>query len=253
MTDISEPTVTAPAASAPSMSPIQRTIAIFARPSQAWDGLQERGQWWFPMVIMAIVSIAFTLVLHNRALVPMMAEAWDQQVADGRMQAAQVDRMVDFFSGPKGMAITAAQQAIAVPLVTLIIALVIWFGAGFVLGTKMKYRHALEVAAWSSLVTIPAYLASGIIAWTRETMRGVHVGLGALLPAMDEPTKIGVALRSFLDALGPLAIWYVVVGILGAAALSGAPRKSVAWVLGTVYVAIAVFMAAMAALFAPGV
>jgi hypothetical protein len=101
-------------------------------------------------------------------------------------------------------------------------------------------------------VTIPGYLLTAVLAWIRETMRGVHVGFGALLPALDEPTKFGIALRSFLDALGPLSLWFVAVGVIGAAALSGAPRKSVAWVLGVLYVAIALFMSAMAAMFAPG-
>jgi hypothetical protein len=234
------------------MSLIERFVAVFTRPSHAWGGLETRAQWWFPMLVLAVVSVGITLLLHERALLPMMSEAWDQQVADGQMTAAQADGAIQFMAGPAGMALTAVQQAIAVPFIMLIAALVIWFGAGFVLGTGLKFRLALEVAAWSSLITLPGYLLTAGIAWMRETMRGVHIGFGALLPVMDEPTKFGVALRSLLDAIGPLSIWFVVVGILGASALSGAPRKSVAWVLGVLYLAIAVFLSAMAALFAPG-
>jgi Yip1 domain len=252
MTEIEETTEAGAPPQAPTMSPMQRAVAIFARPAGAWEGLEGKAQWWFPLLVVLIFTVAIGLILHNRAVVPMMAEAWDQQVAAGQMTADQVDKMVDFMSGPAGMAVTAGQQVIGVPIVTLIVALVIWFGVGFVLGTRMKYRHALEVAAWSSLVTIPAYLITAALAWGRETMRGVHVGFGALLPAMDEPTKFGVAVRSILDAVGPLALWYVIVGVIGAAALSGAPRKSVGWVLGVLYLAIAVFMSALAAMFTPG-
>lgn len=251
MSDIHEASASV-APEEPSLSLIERTIAVFARPTRAWGGLRERAQWWFPVLLLIVVSVGITLVLHQRALIPMMTEAWDQQVADGNMNAEQVDRMVEFMSGPAGMAITAVQQTIAIPLVVLLTALVVWFGAGFVLGTGLKFRLALEVAAWSSLLTIPGYLLTAVIAWMRETMRGVHVGFGALLPAMDEPTKFGVAIRSFLDAIGPLSIWFVAVGVIGAAALSGAPRKSVAWVLGLLYLAIALFFSAMGAMFAPG-
>ena len=253
MTETNEP-VAEPAVetSEPSMSPVERAIAVFARPGQAWGGLKQKAQWWFPMLIMIVIAVATTLILHDRALVPMMIESWDQQVADGQIQESQVDGMIEFFESPAGMAVTAAQQAIGTPIMMLIVALVVWFGVGFVLGTKLPFRLALEVATWTSLISIPAYIITTILAWMRETMQGIHVGFGGLLPPMDEPTKFGVAIRSFLDALGPLAIWYLIVGIIGAAALSGAPRKSVAWVLGILYLAIAIFMSALAAMFAPG-
>ena len=44
----------------------------------------------------------------------------------------------------------------------------------------------------------------------------------------------------------------LVVTVLGAAALSGAPRKSVAWVLSSLYLVVTACVAVIAALFAPG-
>lgn len=235
----------------PMMSPLARARAIFLAPTHAWSGLRERAQWWFPMVFLTVVAALTTALLHQRAMLPMLLESWNEQVASGQMPAEQVDRLADFFGSPAGLAVTVGQQMLFTPVVMLLTALVIWFGVGFVLGTKLKYRQALEVAAWAQLVTLPAVVITVALAWMRETMRGIHVGLGALLPAMDEPTRLGVGLRAFLDALGPLAIWYVAVGILGAAALSGAPRKSVAWVLGVLYVAIALFLSGLAAMLTP--
>jgi len=233
------------------LSPLQRGFAIFARPAEAWTGLAEHGQWWFPMLIVVAVAVACALALHQRALVPMVTEAWEQQVANGQMQQDQLDQMERFISSPVGAAFTVGQQVLVLPIMTLVIALVVWFGVGFVLGTTFRYRLALEVAAWSSLITLPSYLLTAALAWVKQTMRGVHVGFGILLPDMDPPSKLHVALGVLLDALGPLSIWYLVVGILGAAALSGAPRKSVAWVMGGVYLALVALMAALAALFTP--
>jgi hypothetical protein len=103
-----------PQAGSPSMSLIERFVAVFTRPSHAWGGLETRAQWWFPMLVLAVVSVGITLLLHERALLPMMSEAWDQQVADGQMTAAQADGAIQFMAGPAGMALTAVQQAIAV-------------------------------------------------------------------------------------------------------------------------------------------
>jgi hypothetical protein len=54
-----------------------------------------------------------------------------------------------------------------------------------------------------------------------------------------------------LDAIGPFSIWFLIVGIIGASTLSGAPRRSVSWVLGLLYGAMWVFVAALAAFFTP--
>ena len=144
-----------------------------------------------------------------------------------------------------------AQQVIFYPILTFVIALLIWFGVGFVLGTKFRYRLALEIACWSALISIPSFLISFALAWTRQTMRGRPSGFGMLLPESDTPTKLMTGLGVFLDFLGPLQIWYLVVGILGAAALAGVPRKSAAWTLGAIYLVVGLFVAALSAMFTP--
>jgi hypothetical protein len=123
---------------------------------------------------------------------------------------------------------------------------------GFILGTRFSYRLALEVAAWSGLVQIPALLATTLLAWSKESMKAVHLGMAILLPDSDTPSKMLTFAKVFLDALGPFAIWALVVSILGASTLSGAPRKSVAWVCIALTVVFALFGASMAAMFGPG-
>ncbi|MEK7823547.1 MAG: hypothetical protein AAB290_00725 [Candidatus Eisenbacteria bacterium] len=242
----------APAGGGPSLSVWQRAVAVFARPTAAWSGLESRSQWWFPLVLMMLLNAAFAAALHQRALMPMISEAWEQGVADGRMTVAQVDKLEAFMGGPIGMAMTVGQQVIAWPVILLVSALGVWFGVGFVLGRKLRYRLAFETVAWSSLVTIPAQVLGGALAWSRETMQGLHTGFGILLPESDAPSKLMTALGFFLDAIGPLAVWYLAVLIIGAATVSGAPRKSVGWVLGGLYVAVMIFFAALGAMFNSG-
>ena len=245
-------TAAAPARGGPSLSVWPRVVAVFARPTAAWSGLESRSQWWFPLVVMMLLNAAFAAALHQRALMPMISEAWEQGVADGRMTVAQVDKLEAFMGGPIGMAMTVGQQVIAWPVILLVSALGVWFGVGFVLGRKLRYRLAFETVAWSSLVTIPAQVLGGALAWSRETMQGLHTGFGILLPESDAPSKLMTALGFFLDAIGPLAVWYLAVLIIGAATVSGAPRKSVGWVLGGLYVAVMIFFAALGAMFNSG-
>jgi Yip1-like protein len=236
----------------PSLSPVQRLVAIYAKPTSAWGGLTARGQWWFPMLVMLVVAAAFSAALHQRAMLPMIMESWDQAVADGKMTAEQVDKMAAFMGGPAGMAITIVQQAIALPIIYLLTALVVWFGVGFVLGTKFRFRLAFEAVAWASLVLIPGQLLTGALAWSKQTMKGLHTGFGILLPDADPPSKLIAGLGFFLDAIGPLSIWYLAVLIIGAATLSGAKRKSVAWVVGGLYVALMACFAAIVGMMTKG-
>jgi len=245
----------APAAPPPgsaSLSLVQRAVAMFVRPTSAWSGLESRSQWWFPVLVIMVISAGLGAALFQRALLPMMSETWEQAVSDGRMTSEQVDRMETFMSGPVGLCMIVGQQAIAWPIILLLSALGVWFGVGFVLGTKFRYRLAFETVAWASLITLPAQLLGAALAWSRETMRGLHTGFGILVPESDPPTKFQTALGFFLDSIGPLSLWYLAVVIIGAAALSGARRKSVAWVLGGLYVAIMIFFSALGAMFNRG-
>src|SRR5690349_19943580 len=147
----------------------------------------------------------------------MMLVAWHRQVTSGAMTQAQMDKMEAFFSGPLGLTISVVQQVILIPIISLLVALLVWFGAGFVLGTKMRYRHALEVATWSSLVSLPNYILTFALAWFRETFRGVHTGFGVLLPETETPSKLLTGLGVLLDALGPFSIWSLAGVIIGTA------------------------------------
>jgi hypothetical protein len=139
------------------------------------------------------------------------------------------------------------------PLVTLAIALLPWLAAGFLLGRRFSFRDAFVVTAWAGLVQIPAQILTSVLAWTNETMSNLHTGFGVLLPVEDPPSKLVVGLGAFLDhGIGPFAIWYVAVLALGAAALSGAPRRSVMLALGGLWLAAVAIIAVVAALFAPG-
>lgn len=235
------------------LSLMERAVAIFTRPGQAWGGLKERAQWWFPMLVTVVLMSVTTAVVYERSFLPMMTEQFEKQAADGQMPPEQLERMQDFFASPAGKAITVGQQVVVLPIVTLLTALGIWIAGGFMLGTKLSYRQSLEVAAWSALVSLPGYILTSAIAWVRDTsIRDVHLGLAALLPESDTPSRLMTGLTLALDWLGPFSLWYLVVAILGTAALSGAPRRSVAWVLSGLYLVMVLFFSTLAARFSPG-
>lgn len=242
----------APAAEPGPLSPVRRAFAIFVRPAAAWGGLRERAQWWIPMLVVLLVTLLGSLVIYHRAQIPTILDAMEERVSSGQMTGEQLQRIEDFYNGPSGLALMMGTTAVSLAAVPFIVALLVWFAVGFVLGSPFRYRHALEVATWSSLVSVPPVVLWDALAWVRQSMHGVHVGFGVLTPEAGPDEKLLRALAVFLDWIGPFGIWHVAVAVLGAAYLSGAPRKSVAWALGILYAVCGLIAAGLAALIPGG-
>jgi hypothetical protein len=121
----------------------------------------------------------------------------------------------------------------------------VWIGVGFLLGRKFGYRLALEVQMVVTDRDPDLRSSALVLAWAHQACRVSHIGFGVLIPEAEPPGKMLTAIAFFLDAIGPLAIWHIAVSIIGASALSGAPRKTVAWVIGGLYLALMLLFAAI--------
>jgi hypothetical protein len=237
----------------PSLSIGARTVAIFARPTQAWGGLERRGQWWFPLIVSILLAVAGTALIHERAIVPTQLAQIERQVDAGQIPPEAVGRIEEQVASPMALGFTLVSVVLAVPLMTLAFALVPWLAAGFTLGHRFRYRDAFVTTVWAGLVAIPGQLLTYVLAWVNESMAGVHTGFGVLLPVEDPPSKLVVGLGTFLDqGIGPLALWYVVVLALGAAALSGGNRGAVIRAVGGIWLVVWAVVSVVAALLAPG-
>jgi hypothetical protein len=237
----------------PAMSILSRSVAVFARPDQAWAGLDRRGQWWFPLALCILVSMLSTGLIYPRAIVPTQLAEIDRQVEAGQIPPDAIEGIERQMSSRATLMISVAAIIVVLPLITMAMALMPWLVAGFMLGRKFRYRDAFVVTSWAGLVSLPAQILTSVLAWTNETMTNLHIGFGALLPVEDPPSKLIVGLGTFLDqAIGPFAIWHLAVLALGTAALSGAPRRSVILVLGGVWLVVLAVISVLAAVFAPG-
>jgi Yip1-like protein len=253
MSSVTDSSVGVPASVEPTPGVWSRTLSIFVRPNQAWAGLDRRVRFWFPLLLVAILSAVAMLATYDKVMLPTILEPMQRQVSEGQMPQAQADRMEEFFGSPAGKAINVGTQFLGVIVSTFLVALFVWLGGAFILGRAFSYRLALEVASWAGLVTLPGVLLVNGIAFARGTsLRAVHLGFGALLPEPEAPSKLLNGLGVFLDAIGPLGIWYLAVVILGVSSLAGSPRKTTAWVMAGLYLALILLAAGLAAVFSPG-
>jgi hypothetical protein len=230
-----------------------RLVAVFARPGQAWSGLERRGRWWFPLTLSLLTTLVGTTVVYQRALVPSNMVQVERMAEAGQIPPEALDKIESDIASPGRMVMSLVGVVVVTGIFFAAFALIPWIGAGFMLGRKFRYRDAFVVTCWANLVTLPAQVLAFVLAWTNESMLNLHVGFGALLPVEDPPSKLMAGLGSFLDqAIGPFAIWHFVVIALGTAALSGAPRKSLLLVLGGLWLVVWGILSVATGLLAPG-
>lgn len=234
------------------LTPWERARRVFVSPSTAWEGMEEQVQWWIPMLFVGVVGALGFAAIYQRSFIPMVLDQLDQSVVNGQLPAEKVDQIEAFYSGPTAMLLFGAMQVLTLSVMSFLWAAVAWFGVGFVLGARFRYRLALEAVAWAGLVMIPSQILTFGIAWSLETLKGVHVGLAALLTMSDPPTKLQAGLAVFLDAISPFAAWNLFILIVLCSSLSRLPRRNIAWVLVSLYLALAAIIAAAVGIFAPG-
>jgi hypothetical protein len=230
-----------------------RAAAMFVRPAAAWSGLERRGQWWFPLAVSILVSLVGMTVVYERAFIPTALEQVQRQMDAGQTPPEAAAKAEEMMTNPVMKSVQIVTQSVIAPAIgVLLMALLVWLVAGFMLGHRFRFRDAFVVAAWAGLVAIPAQLVTFVLAWVNESMQHLHIGFGVLLPVEDAPSRLMTGLGMFLDyGIGPLHLWYVVVLALGAAALSGAPRRSVLVTLGVVWGILWIVFGGLAALFSP--
>ena len=244
-----------PPAASPSPSPsvFTRLLRIFTRPADAWEGIESGSRSWVPLLLIVAVEVAAMAATFERALLPDIFARWDDMVSAGRMEPAQVAMLQEgMTSNPAWRWSTIAAPVYGIPLVTLFTAVLLWAVIGFLLGGRLRFRHAWALAAWTGLVMIPFSLLRAGLAYAAESYQAVHLGLGVLVPDPETPSKGWTGVTAFLEALSPFTAWWLVVLVLGASRLSGLSRRKVAIALVATYLILAAGGALFAALFSPG-
>lgn len=244
--------VPAPAPEPPGLPPLQRAVAVFVRPADAWQGVRQRSAWWLPVLVSVLVAMAGYVATYQRSQVPDIRDRLERQVESGEIPADRLPRIEEQITSPVAEGIGLVIIPIATLIILSLIATLPWLAAGFMLGRPFTWKDGFLVASWAQLIVIPGQILFYALCFINRTYKGQHIGFGVLLPPTDAPTKLGTGLGVFLDyGIGPFYLWWIAVLVIGTATLSGAPRKSVAWTLGGLYLAVMMVVSTLAGWFTP--
>ena len=67
---MTEPLVAVSAGAPSRLSPAARMVRIFVRPAEAWEGLRERGQWLFPLLLGLVLWVGLQAAAFDHVTEP---------------------------------------------------------------------------------------------------------------------------------------------------------------------------------------
>jgi hypothetical protein len=223
------------------MNLVARLIGVLTAPRATFASIAAHPK-VLGMLCLTVVLTAFAAAL------PMTTEAGkqaalDQQVAGMESFGMQVsDEM--YAQMQKGTAMlpytTAASVLVMVPIVTLIIAGILFAVFNAAMGGEARFKQLFAVIVHAGIVSTLGGLFSGLINYFRGGA-GSATTLGSLLPMIDEKSFVG----RLLGMTDIFVIWWLIVLAIGLAVLYRRKTQPIATTFFVIYAVIALGVAAV--------
>jgi hypothetical protein len=230
------------------MGLLPRFVGIVTSPADTYRAAVAHPRW---LGMLALV----TLIMMLGTALPMTTEAGQQAAIDAQVRQMESigfqvnDQMYEGMQRGAGrMAYTTAAGVLVMsPIMSLIIALILWVVFTAVMGGTASFKQAFTVVVHAGAITA---LSVAFIA-PLNVLRGemtTAANLGVLLP-MLEPGSFMARLAGMIDVF---TIWWVVVLAIGLGVLYRRKTSSIATGLFAVYAVIALGLAAVMSRFGGG-
>jgi hypothetical protein len=195
-------------------SSLARLAAVLVAPGRTFAAIAERPTWLLAMVVFVVSAIGLGWAAHTRTD---YRDVMEQAMA-GRgqqLEAAQLDRMVDF-QERFGAVLSVAGGVVAAGVVALVAA--VFLVVLRLLGSDLTYRQSLSAylhgampVVLGMLIAVPVVLGGGTLSYEALTTRNfLASNLGALAPA-----EAGMVLKTALASVDFFALWSLVLWAIG--------------------------------------
>ncbi len=225
----------------PGLSEVQRVTDTFVAPSKTFADILRSASWWLPFVLLAIVSVATTLVVDRQVGFARVAE---NQIHLNSKQADQFDAQ------PAEVKVAALHRAAGIsryiaygfPVLVLaflaFLTLVYWASFNFGLGARATYGQMFAVWMYASLPKLflglltMATLLAGANTESYNSQNPVGTNPAYYMP------DAAPWLRSVLSFLDVFSFWQLALLVIGTAIVAKVSRGKAAavvlgwWVLG---------------------
>ena len=227
----------------PGLSEAERVIDTFIAPSKTFADILRSASWWLPLALLAIVSVATTLVVDRQVGFDRVAE---NQIHLNSKQADQFDALPADAKAAQVHRVGMISRYIAfgfpvvVTLIVALFALVYWASFNFGLGARTTYAQMFAVWMYASLPKLLVGLLTMVTLLAGANTESYNsqnpVGTN---PAYYMPDA-APWLRSVLSFLDVFSFWQLALLVIGTAIVAKVSRGKAAavvlgwWVLGLI-------------------
>ncbi len=186
---------------------------IFFAPVKALDDFKQKPTWVVPLILcMILMAVAGGLPYKQNA------QAQAELLSTSTLPPAIMEQMRASAQNPSPVGALIAGPIVYV-IISLIGALLAWMFGSFLFGKKALYSHVWAVGLLTGLIPMIGGVIRSVLIVAKDSIY-VSVGLAALMPGKDF-TSFMYSLLYYADLF---AIWGVIVGGLGYAAIFGLSR-----------------------------
>jgi hypothetical protein len=223
-----------------------RVLGILHRPRQTLQAVVSQPRWASLLVVLTLATatagaIVSATEVGQLALVDQWertALAFGQQVDDGAYSNLQAWSRL-------GPVVAAGNALLAGPVLALVVSMILFLWlrrTAPAAGGTVSYSQVLAVVVHAGVILAVGRLVAAPLVYARETTASATT-IGAWFPSFDEASPVA----RFLGALDLFTVWWAIVLGIGVAVLSGRRARTCAIWLLSVYVGIALVLAAVMA------
>lgn len=186
---------------------------VFTAPTAAFTRLRDKPNWWLPLIITAVATVAATAVSVQYVDWSAQRETAIEQMQERGMSEADIEaavqRMENFTSNPLMRYGLPVVGGLITHLIAVFFIALIYNLALPLLGASGNYLRTLAVTTHAGLVVVPAALVKIILMLLR---RSAEVGTSLALAFPNIESRF---LAVVLARVDPFTIWQVVLVGLG--------------------------------------
>lgn len=225
----------APVSTSQPLSQGARFIDTFVAPSKTFNDIRRNASWWFPFIVVCILSLIFAYTALHKVGLPTLVDSVVHSNASlsDRLASATPDQAAKIRSSIEMQFRFMYVAPVIFLIVGLIVAGIFLGTANFLFGGKANYKQMLAVWFYGtlplifiSLLTIITLFA-GMQSDSFNIKNTVGTNIGYFLQGGDMPHWL-VTLLSSVDVF---AIWSAIVLTIGVSIVAGIKRSSAAIVV----------------------
>jgi hypothetical protein len=189
------------------MSFFQRFGNIFANPRKAFESIDRRPTWLWPLLLVMVLTAVTTQIMF-----PVTMQAQLDNLRNNPDVSAEQLQAIEQYSQPGAMQriFALVGQIIFMPLFYLLLSGIFYFTGSVLLGGETTYKRVLSVLSWSGCISLVATLVVMPLIMIKKSLN-VSISLALLLSA----DSVNTTLYRILSKIDFFTIWYMIVFAIG--------------------------------------